>query len=248
MSRILTAAAICGEALGAIGAFPVTETAPDPTHLRRAMTWLDLILAQVTGTERLFSRVASTVSFTITNGTSSYDLYNALGSELPADKFQFIVEAFLEDSNGNRVPLEIVTRDKFEDVPKPAETGPPCWIWIDNDDATAPTLHIFPTPASTDTTVWSVKLVGQRYSPNVSPGGVLGSLPSASVLHDMGQAWQRWMICQLAHDLGSGPIHKLPEQSLNRFMGMATLAMTRLLAFENREHETTAPLTEPWGL
>lgn len=243
MSRVLSAADICGLALGAIGAYPVNDTAPDPTHLRRAMQWLDLIMAQTAGVNRLFSRITpTTLTIAITNGTGTYDLYVALGGELPADKIQYVTAIWLEDSAGNRHHVEIVTRDKFEAVDKPTETGQPRWICIDHSATVNPTLRIFPTPAASDPTVWSLKLVGQTYAPDVSPRGVLGNKPSGSLIHDFGQAWQRWMVLQLSHDLGSGPIHKLPEPSLNRFAGMALNAEAKLMAFENREHVTTPPV------
>lgn len=246
MSRVLSAVEIATEALGAIGAFPVTETAPDGVQLRKAMTWLDLIMAETSGTERLFSRMTpTTLPLLLTNGTQTYNLYSALGASLPTDRIQYVMDAWVDDGSSNRFEIEIVTREKFEDVAKPATSGPPRWIYIDRTGD--PTLHIFPTPATTDPTVWTLKLVCQTYAPNVAPGGVTGLLPLASVLHDFGQAWQRWLILQLAHDLGAGPIWKLPEQSLTRFGAMAAAAKLRLLAFENRQHENTPPIGEAPG-
>jgi len=248
MSRVLSANEICEAALGAIGAFPVTESAPQPEHLRRAMEWLDLLLGEMVGTERMFSMIEpATLSMLITNGTQSYDLYAALGATLPADGIQFIVDAWVQDANGNRTPVEVASQQKFEDVSLPADTGgPPAWLTVDRE--LAPTLRIYPTPAVTDTNVYTLKLMVQRFAPNVAPAGVSDDQPSGSVIHRMGQAWQRWLVCQLSHDLGAGAIHKLPEQSLNRFDKMATVAKERLLSFANRAHETTPPICEPWGL
>ncbi len=244
MSRVLTASDICARSLRTIGKFPVTESAPDGEDLREAMHWLDLILGETVGTERMFSRLSpGTLSVAITNGTQSYNLYTALGSALPTDRVQFVVAAWLEDQNANRSPIEIVTEEKFEDVSKLSESGTPTMVHIDRQ--ATPTLRIYPTPATTDSNTYTLKLVCQRYAPNVAPGGVTGTTPSGSVLHDFGQAWQRWMVCQLAHDLGSGPIHKIGEATLNRFALMAGASRARLLAFENREHETTDPICEP---
>lgn len=246
MSRILPAKDICERSLRAMGAFPVTESAADGEQLREAMTWLDLLLAQVTGTTRMFSRLDATLSMPITNGTALYDLYSTLGSELPTDRIQYVVDAWIEDGDGNRSPIEIVNRFKFEDVCRPTQTGKPAWIYFDQQQN--PKLSIYPTPDTSDTTTYSLKLVVQRYSPNVAPGGVTGTQPSASVLHGMGQAWQRHLIFQLAHDLGSGPVAKLDERSLTRFKATADEAKAALLAFENREHETTEPVCEAWGM
>lgn len=251
MSRVLTASEICNEALGAIGSFPVTETAPDPQVMRRALTWLDMILGECVGATRHFRRLSpGTLTMPITNGTQDYDLYDALDDELPADGIQYVVEAWLEDGDGNRTPVEIVTEQAFEAVSLIDEEGPPCRIHIDRQADgidVSPTLRIFPTPSASDTTTYYLKLVCQRFSPNVAPGGVTGDMPVTAVAHEMGVAWQRYLVCRLAHDCGSGPILKLPETSLNRFAQMATTAKAALDAFENREHQTTPPVCEPWG-
>lgn len=248
MSRVLSASDICARALRAIGKFPTTESAPDGEDKREAMHWLDLILAETVGTNRMFSRVdKDTISFPITNGTGSYDFYATLGADTPTDRIQYIVDAWLEDDDGNRQPIEIVDRLKFEDVAKPDETGRPQWVYIDSDRET-PNLRIWPTPASTDSTVYTIEMVVQLYAPNVAPGGVTGTQPRGAVLHNFGQAWQRWMIFQLAHDIGSGPVTKLPETSLTRFERQAAIARTRVEGFENRPHVTTDPICEPWGM
>lgn len=247
MSRVLSAAEVCALALGAIGQLPVTETAASGEDLRRAMSWLDLRLADLVGTERVFSRLPSgTLSFAIVNGTQSYNLEATLGVDLPTDRIQYIVDCYIEDADGNRSRIEVVTKEMFENVTDLAEIGKPTRIHIDQNPT--PTLRIFPTPPTTDTTVYRLHLVVQRYAPNVAPSGVTGTNPDASVLHDMGQAWQLWMVCQLAHDLGAGPITKIGEASLNRFAKMAGDSKERLLAFTNREHETTPPICASWGM
>lgn len=246
MSRVLTANDICARALRAIGQFPVTESAPDGENTREAMHWLDLIMAEVVGTGRMFSRFTRTLSMPITNGTQSYDFFSALGNDLPTDRIQYIVEAFVEDEDGNRYPVEITTREKFEEVAQPDAEGAPCWLHVDR--LATPTLRIYPTPSVTDTKEYTLKLVCQLFAPNVAPGGVTGTQPSGSVLHSMGQAWQRWLVLQLAHDLGSGPITKIGESSLARFERQARDARDKLEAFENRQHETTAPICQPWGM
>lgn len=245
MSQVLTAARICEEALGAIGEFPVTSSAPDGEYLRRAMTWLDLNMAQLAGTTELFFIVPATISFTLTNGTSSYNLYSALGAELPLDRVQFPLRAWLEDAAGNRSPLDIVGSDVFEAVPLATETGTPTMIHIDRLP-TEPRLRIYPTPAASDPATWTVYLDVQTYAPNVAPSGVTGTQPSSSVLTGFRQAWQRWLIFQLAADLASGPIIKLPKASLDEFRGQAKDAKEALLVFENKEHDTTDPLCEAW--
>lgn len=245
MSRVLTAKEICERALRVINEFPVSESAAEGEPLREAMYWLDLLLAETVGTEFVFSRQTETLTMDITNGTQSYDFFTTLGDELPEDRIQYITDAYVEDEDGNRTPVEIVNQKKFEDVSRTDETGRPCWLFI--DQVAAPTLRIFPTPHEDDETEYSLKLICQQYAPNVSPAGVTGTQPSGSVLHDMGQAWQRWLVWQLSHDLGCGPIVKLPDASLQRLERNAAMSKQRLLAYENRTHETTPPIGEAWG-
>lgn len=243
MSLVLTANEICARALRAIGAFPITESAPDGEALREAMSWLDLIMGEFAGSTKVFWLVTATLDIPLTNGTQSYDLVDALGSDLPIDRVQWPVEAWLEDGNGNRTPLVIVTLEKFESVSRVDETGPPCRIHIDR--SSTPQLRVFPTPATTDTNSYTIKLVVQKFAPKLAPLGVTGTTPSGTSVTGIPQAWQRWLVLQLSHDLGSGPIHKIGEQSLARFIGGAKEAKEALLAFENREHDTEPPLCEP---
>jgi hypothetical protein len=429
MSRVLTSIEVAGKAIRMIGRWPITETAPDPESLREALGWLDLNLAQTVGVRRMFKRLDSTLTLALTNGTQSYDLEDALGTDLPDDGVQFVVRAWLEDSLRNRRPVEIVTREKFEDVSRIEESGSPCRIYIDRQDE-GHTLQIFPVPPAssgfgtvlatatsgmtlsnddltatktgsdalastalsqttrgatkvyaevhvdlqgipndtvvgiapstfpasatvgigdtatsfgwlggngqlftnglgsafgvtppyltghwlavavdrdaqtvsfrnittasawsgphsiaavgdidwalgvtlydagdsetvnfdddfvgtppdgytrwgglsiTGPAVWSLKLVVQRFAPDVSPTGVTGDTPG-NIAHGFGQAWQRWVIFQLAHDLGCGAIHKLPEDALRRYAMVAEAAKAELLAFENREQDTEDPI------
>lgn len=246
MSKVLPAKEICEQALGAGAAFPTSESAAAPEQLRRAMTWLDLIMAEKSGAGRLFFLIPATLPLTITNGTASYNLDQALGSDLPVDKIQFPVEAWLEDSNGRRTPIEIATLEKFEEVDNASTlTGKPTMIHIDRLPTT-PILRIRPFPAVDDPETYTLKLVVQTYAPNVAPGGVTGTLPSGSILTGFRQAWQRWLIWQLAADLFAGPIRKLPQSSIETFQKKADRAMAELETYENQEHDTEPPVCDAW--
>lgn len=332
MSAVLSAVEICERALRAIGAFPVTDSAADGEQLREAMTWLDLIMAEVAGTGKLFNLIPNTISLNLINGTSRYDLNTALGANLPIDQVQFPVQAMLMVPQGTSIvsfsgsipgsfavgqgisdltgptnippgaviaainaaakqmmlsspstvgsgdslsvatsptPTTIVSsgtingvgqiagtsmyhrrevpllhRDRWKEIHRPNEFGHPRAAFIDR--LPAPALEIFPTPPATDNGLYIFQLDVQTYAPNVAPAGVTGTQPQASVQHNFRQAWQRYLVAQLSHDLGSGPITKLPEASLNRFGKMAMTSKTALDAFENREQETVPPVCEAY--
>ena len=327
MSNVYSAKELCERALRAIGAFPVTDSAADGEQLREAMTWLDLILAENAGINKLLFLIPSPtlVQFTITNGTGAYDLIAALGANAPVDGVQFPVAAYLSRTAGNetvasfasvpdtiilgltatdlttpanipdgttvvavnyttgevtlsapcaiqvgdslqfstapsptdlivtaigqltnyrRHPIPLVKRDEFMATHNPAETGPPRMVYIDRLPDSQ--LYIFPTPQVSDPSSYILELDVQTYAPNVAPAGVTGTQPQGSVLTNFRQSWQRYLIAQLSHDLGCGPIFKIQEQSLNRFGKMAADAKGRLEAFENREHDDVPPIAEPY--
>lgn len=241
MSAVLTARQICERALGAIGAFPTSESAALPEHLRRAMEWLDMIMAHRAGVGRLFFLVPATISLTITNGTGSYNLDTALGSELPVDKIQFPVRAWVQDSAGNRYPVEIVTKEKFEANYNADTTGRPEIIHIDRLP-TSPILRTYPTPASDDTETWTLKLDVQTYAPNVAPAGVTGNQPSGAILTKFRQAWQLWLVWELCHALGCGPIYTLPSSEREKYRKEADRCRIELEVYENQEHDTEPPI------
>jgi hypothetical protein len=275
VSQVLTAAQICEQALRNIGAFPVTDSAADGEQLRQAMTSLDLIMAQIAGTNEIFFLVQQQLPIPIINGTGIYDLANSLGANFPIEGTQFPLQAWLftgddlgginfpdssvgegapDDTDvgmasltspfGPRCPLRIATRSEFNSTHNPGETGPPRMIYIDR--LPEPTLKIFPTPDVADTETYTILIDLQTYAPNVAPGGVTGTQASGSVLTKFRQAWQRHLIYQLSHDLGSGAIFKIGESSLNRFGKLASQAKLELEAFENREHDDAPPICDAY--
>lgn len=246
MSRTLTAREIGEQALRMIGAFPVTQSAADGEQLREALSWLDLILSEISGTSELFWQVTDTVTLDLVNGTQEYPLGDTLGAEFPVDGIQFPREAYLEDDKGNRSPITIVKRDAFENVSRPDATGVPRYIYMNR--LPVPTLRTYPTLAAGTPIAYQIKLVVQTFSPNVAPSGVSGSRPSGSILTGFRNAWQRYLIYRLAYDLAMGPIHKLSERSLARFERESDKTKDQLEAFENRQHDTEAPISSPHGM
>lgn len=244
MSSLLTAEQLCEQALQMIGAFPTSETSADAEDMRRASTWLDLNMAQFAGETRVWWLVTSTLNIDLAASTPTYDLETVMGAGWPADGFLFPVEAWLEDSASpaNRYPLEIVIRYDIEDKTKPQQSGTPYQIHIDRR-AGAKTLTVYPVPA---VATWNIKLIVQTFGRPTAPGGVSGIAPAGANDHGIRETWQRWMIYQLAVDLGSGPVRRLSRADRDGYEQKADKAKKALLAFENREHETSAPVCDPY--
>jgi hypothetical protein len=240
MARILTAKEICERALRAIGAFPLSESAPDGEQMREALFWLDLIMAEVGGTARLFHLIPEGVGLKLKAGQSKYPLKASLAADYPIDGIQFPVDAHLRTPGGRRRPLMIVTRQTWETVDQLDAPGIPRLVYIDRQSL--PTLWTYPSLPAGVAGEFVIELDVQRYTPNVAPGGVTGQAPQGSVLHGFGEAWQRFLIERLSQDLASGPIIKLPEQSIARFESQAMKAYAALMRFQNQEHDTEDPI------
>ncbi len=235
MSSLFTGKKICELALRKIGSYSINDTAPDEMHMREALSWLDMIVAELAGTERWLGFTPATVDLSITGGTQSYDLLTMMGASAPSEGVSFPVSAKLTDENGNRLPLEIVTREVFENVTDINEIGTPDKIYIDR--LSTPTLKVHPTPA-TGTDTYVINLVYQKLGTNLSDHktGLTGV--------DFRAAWQRYAVLRLAYDLGGGIIITLPASRIDRIRLDMTEAKELIAAFENREHESTPPIAD----
>lgn len=246
MSKTLSAQGICSAALRAIGAYPITETAPDGEQLREAMSWLDLILAELAGTQEILHLVpAGTVSLTLVAGQQDYSLITELGAGLPDNGIQFIRDLWLEDGNGNRSEFILLPKASFEEISDTDRSGTPEYGYFDALESYK--LRTWPILPSTETSTYTLEMIVQTFAPNVSPKGVSGAVPSDSYTHDLPDAWQRYLVWRLASDIASGPVAMLPEQRIRRFQANATAAWAALDAIQNREHDTRDPIAEPWG-
>lgn len=230
MSTLLTAREICERALREIGAYAVNDTAADPVHLRIALEQLDLIVAELTGTERAFMFTPATIPVSITGGQQSYDLLSEMGTSAPANGISFPVWATLEDDTGSVSPIAIVDRETFENKSDPDETGTPDTVYIDRFNT--PTMKIHPTPASgTDTFIinLTVQTLGEGFATH----------KNGNVSTGLRAAWQRWAIFRLARDLGRGSVLRLPKTDRDTLKEDEKEAFDRLMDFENKEHTTT---------
>jgi len=157
MSSVLSAKTVCERALRAIGAFPVTDSSADGEQLREAMLWLDLLLAENAGTDRLFFLVPATVSFTLANGTAQYDLLDALGADAPIDGVQFPVAAYLVEATGSSnvgfnaaIPGTIAVGQTVTNLTTPANIPPGATVAAINPATNQITLSGPSTVATND--------------------------------------------------------------------------------------------------
>lgn len=243
MSRTLKAREIAERVLRLIGDFPVTESAADPESLRETLHWLDLNMAEVSGTMRLLFQIPEPISLPLAGGQQEYFLPDEI-ADYPDNGIQFPVAAWMEDASGNRYDIKIVARDNWIKASDPDVEGTPCEIYIDR--LPDPTLYVRPVPPDDD--VWTLYLEVQTFSHDVSPAGVSGTRPKGATETGFRDAWQRWLIYKTGIDVGGGPVRTLSEHRIARFEKEETKARLRLEAFENRQHDTEDPVVEPYGM
>jgi len=226
MSFRFTAKQIAEEALKKIGAFSLHDSGADPVELDRALTWLDLIVAEQAGKRTCHWLIPDTVSLSLTGGTADYDMNAVLGVGLPDNGIQFPVSATISDDNGNETPLTLVHRDQYEEIPDKTSTGTPEWIYIDR--LYEPTLKTYPVLGS-GVTGYTINLVVQRFSETFHN-------TKGNQATELRPAWQLWAIYKLAATIGDGTVRRVPDREIKMFHDVAKTSEVDLLAFEETEH------------
>lgn len=236
MSILLTAREISEKALRKAGVLSINDDAAEGPELAETLGWLDLIVAELAGTERCFFFIPDTLSIPLSADTPSYDLDGTLGADGPADGIQFPIFATIAtiDNNGSETPIEIVRRRQYEELAKKATTGTPDRIFIDrlND----PKMFVYPVPG-TGASGLAIKLVVQTFAPQYRLS------QSGNKATGLRAAWQLWAITKLAAEIGDGPVRRLPKSEVDSFRRDAEVSLNRLTAFENREHNSMPHVT-----
>lgn len=237
MSLTLTAAQICERILQQIGAYSTADRAADPVEMDRVLGLLDLIVAEVAGTEACYWLRPSTIPAALTADTASYNFASLLGSNKPTDGILWVVNAYLTDGNGNDEPLTIITRDEYEELTRKASGGAPECIFIDRLAREAnQKLYVYPVPA---VSTYSLKLVVQTHAPNLTAS-------KGAVSHDFWPSWQRYLIQRGAYDAGGGPVRRMPIQEREQIKRDYMTAFNALQAKANREHARPRRV-QAWG-
>jgi hypothetical protein len=242
MTAFLSARQICEAALRKVGAFPTSDTAAEPEHMKEAMRWLALRLDHIAGSRRREWLISPTLTVPLNIANQkTYEISTQVGAAWPRQGFEHVIVAFVEDQYGNRWPVEVVDREKFEDVCKTAESGEPAWIYFDrltNRDL-SPEVSVWPVPT---VTTYLLKIIMQMNAPDIMPSGVSGDDIDGALAHGLRRTWQLWAVFQLAADLGSGPIRHLPVERFNLFTAQAERALADLENVEDREKTTGPPI------
>lgn len=240
MSRLFSARELAERALRKIGAFSINDTAADPEELHETLFWMDMAIAEFVGAERCHWLIPVTVEIPLTT-SASYDLSAAAGSNYPSNGIIFPTDAYLRDSSGNDVEIDLWGRRRYESIDDKDATGEPAGVYIDRltDDQN---LFVHPVPASAG--LYTLRLVCQTYAETVATQ--TGAAKSGNVQHGWPVEWQRWLINQTAADTGSGPVRRLPKSDVDDIRRDAELSRNRLTTYSNREKRGVRR-TQAWG-
>ncbi len=237
MPSLLSASEICETALRKIGAFSINDTAADGEELKEAAKWLDLVVGEMTETERCTWLIEDTVTVSLVADQATYNLFDAMGASYPADGVMFITSSWITDGT-NDDDVELIRRTDLEEIVVKGATGKPELIYIDRlSDKNQQSFTVYPVPVDA---THSLKFVFQRHAPDLRSD-------VGKKAHGFHRGWQKWLVLATAAEIGDGPVRKIPSTEVDRIKRDAQMSFNKLQASQNREN--VAPRrVQAWGV
>lgn len=242
-SSIFSAREICELALGQIGDYSVNDEGADPISMERALKHLDMILAEVAGTDLNRWLISSTFRFSWPIDTRVDTVANIMADAYPSAGIVMPIRANLLDADDQFIrELRIVRRWEYEEVSNKDDTGQPEILYFDRlaDDAT---VSMYRVP---DVATWQIDLVAQTFARSVL-GTQSQQNQSGNLQHGMSAEWQRFLVNQLSADIGNGPVRRVSLANVRDWRDVAGTAFARLEVWANREKKSTPSRTKRWG-
>lgn len=233
MATLFSAREIATLALRKAGIVSPQDTAASEDKLLIALKFLDTILSEKSGSGRLWFLVPQSLTFSYTADAASVDITSLLGST----RIDMFRAAYNDDTDDE---ITLLREADFQTIKNggalPFTSGRNLYIASDGDGTY--TAYMLPAP----TAALTVRITGQTLTPAVA-----GATQSSSELaHGFEMSWQRWMIHALAHDVGDGPLARLPEERLNRFMGIANESWAKLNGYRSGGQRKAVRFTRAW--
>lgn len=196
-------------ALRKCGVVAKDETSAPDGILLVALQHLDILLSETAGTTRLWFLSPQALTFTYAAASASVDISSLLGANNRLD----MLRAAYDDDTDDEITL--LRRAEFDSIKNggalPYGSSRTLFVAPDGDDTYTAYLRPIPTTALT------IRVTGTKLSPSTS----LASGSSTNMAHGFETAWQRWMVNMLASEIGDGPVARLPEERLNRWVALA---------------------------
>lgn len=236
MAKLFNAREICVLSLRKIGAVAQQDAStPAGGLIDIALQHLDLILAEKSGTTRLWFLSPQELTFNYAKDSESVDMSSLVGANNRLD----MVRAAYNDDTDDEITL--LTRDQFNIIKNGGAldfaSGRTLYIGPDGDDTY--TAYLRPVPTEDIT----IRVTGTKLAPSVA----LATGTSSTAAHGFETAWQRWMVNALAADIGDGPIARLPEQRLDRWVAIADAAWVKLNSYRGGGERKAVRFTRAWG-
>lgn len=230
MPTYQTAKTIAENALSTIGAFPSSQSQPDAGELRKALIWLEMSLNSQSGI-RPTAGFWDVIDIPVQSGIGDYDLddYDVA--------IQHVFSASIVTTLGNIEPLTIISENKamMENL---KDTGTPERATITRD--VKPVLKVYPTPTSSDEESGLViRLRFQRFHEAIDGDGTNDTNVS------LRPSWYLWITKKLAYEIGSGPVRRLSDGELDRFLRDAEKLESSLYARDGQYNSSRPPMTGP---
>lgn len=229
MTTALQPSKIVELALRKIGAIRSYATGGAGPHLALGLEQLDLIIGEITGTERLWWLVPHEIPVTLIAEQDEIDLSGVLDPDV-----MHVMSAKLRMSGQDDAPINLLIRsdwDKIED--RATKRGKPTDLYIER----SPGSLAYPYPIAAEG--GQIILSAQRMSPTID---------SADSDHQFTTAWQNYLVTRLAIALGDGIVEQLPEQRLSRWINSLPAIFVRLRTFSNSQNVSRPRAVRPWSL
>lgn len=191
------------------------DTAATEQQTSVALKFLDLIMAEFISTEELqqFTAIGQTLS--LATDTASY-------VAAFTDELDYVHEVSLRSSSGLDTPLKMLNRQEYDEIEDKTKGGLPRSVYIPNDGTN--TYIFYPVPTSTHAGK-TVVSNGQKFGTNQSKSDAAHGLPAS---------FQRYLVHQLACDVGDGPLINADSKSYKRWARTADRAKDRILGAANK--------------
>jgi hypothetical protein len=223
MATVFPVNTIINEALRAVGELSTHDAGSDPAKFAIAMTWLDMLVAEVVETERPLWLIPEAVTASIPIDTVPFDFVQAAASDIETDRFRGpITCAIVSDATGHADPLRRMTLQEYEAIGDKSAGGYPCAVYVDRTEL----RPLFYFDSVVKVTGYSLRVTFFLNNQAIAVNGE----------HGFPQAWQRFLVRALAADIGSGPVVRLPQSEIDDHRKQAEMARERLFARKNRPY------------
>lgn len=232
MSALLSVTEVAAHALREIGELSVYDSGPDPVALQVAVERLDLLIAELVGTEGIWWLRPFQLSLPLIQGQQFVALA-ALGTQ-----FQFFTHASLiattDSPPVSERPVKLISQQMYDAIPEKGFGGDPDMACIQRQDS--PQAALYPVPARDGLVL---RLSGQAYAADLT-------VDHGAVDHGFPAAWQRWMVTRLAVDIGGGAVRTIPPADRQEKREEAARTLALLLARNNRANIDRPRAIQPY--